>query len=156
MADVICFVSEGRIEEKNKFEKLNYRRFIAGGKHITCGNKTIDYGVVEDFVFSTEEKYGVTIRAIGYGRYNALSSAKKWDQKYNTVQIRQNSDTLHSLRFFCKLFFNAKKSEEVKTMGWLKFRKRNIEEIKTNVDDVLLNAILDEETISCEQAALNI
>ena len=40
-------------------------------------------------------------------------------------------------------------------MGWLKFRKRNIEEIKTNVDDVLLSAILDKETISCEQA-LNI
>ena len=40
-------------------------------------------------------------------------------------------------------------------MGWLKFRKRNIEEIKPNVDDVLLSAILDNETISCEQA-LNI
>ena len=40
-------------------------------------------------------------------------------------------------------------------MGLLKFRKRNIEEIKTNVDDVLLSAILDKETISCEQA-LNI
>ena len=40
-------------------------------------------------------------------------------------------------------------------MGWLKFRKRNIEEIKPNVDDVLLSAILDKETISCEQA-LNI
>ena len=40
-------------------------------------------------------------------------------------------------------------------MGWLKFRKRNMEEIKPNVDDVLLSAILDKETISCEQA-LNI
>lgn len=37
----------------------------------------------------------------------------------------------------------------------LKFRKRNIEEIKPNVDDVLLSAILDKGTISCEQA-LNI
>ena len=40
-------------------------------------------------------------------------------------------------------------------MGWLKFRKRNMEEIKPNVDDVLLSAILDKGTISCEQA-LNI
>ena len=40
-------------------------------------------------------------------------------------------------------------------MGWLKFRKRNIEETRTNVDDVLLSAILDKETINCVQA-LNI
>ena len=62
---------------------------------ITCGNRTIDYGVVEDFVFSIEEKYGVTVRAIGFDRYNAISSAQKWNQRYNTVEIRQHSDTLH-------------------------------------------------------------
>lgn len=95
LADVICFVPEGRIEEKNKFEKIDYHRFIAASKCIACGNKTIDYGAVEDFVFSIEEKYGVIIRAIGYDRYNAISSAQKWNQKYNTVEIRQHSDTLH-------------------------------------------------------------
>lgn len=95
LADVICFVPEGRIEEKNKFEKIDYHRFIAASKCIACGNKTIDYGAVEDFVFYIEEKYGVTIRAIGYDRYNAISSAQKWNQKYNTVEIRQHSDTLH-------------------------------------------------------------
>ena len=95
LADVVCFIPEGRIDEKNKFEKLDYRRFIATGKCIACGNRTIDYGVVEDFVFSIEEKYGVTVRAIGFDRYNAISSAQKWNQKYNTVEIRQHSDTLH-------------------------------------------------------------
>ena len=95
LADVVCFVPEGRIDEKNKFEKLDYRRYIAAGKCIACGNRTIDYGVVEDFVFSIEEKYGVTVRAIGFDRYNAISSAQKWNQKYNTVEIRQHSDTLH-------------------------------------------------------------
>lgn len=95
LADVVCFVPEGRIDEKNKFEKLDYRRFVANGKCIACGNRTIDYGVVEDFVFSIEEKYGVTVRAIGFDRYNAISSAQKWNQKYNTVEIRQHSDTLH-------------------------------------------------------------
>ena len=95
LADVICFVPEGRIDEKNKFEKLDYRRFVAAGKCIACGNRTIDYGVVEDFVFSIEEKYGVTVRAIGFDRYNTISSAQKWNQKYNTVEIRQHSDTLH-------------------------------------------------------------
>ncbi len=95
LADVVCFIPEGRIDEKNKFEKLDYRRFVAAGKCIACGNKTIDYCVVEDFVFSIEEKYGVTVRAIGFDRYNTISSAQKWNQKYNTVEIRQHSDTLH-------------------------------------------------------------
>lgn len=95
LSDVICFVPEGRIDEKNKFEKIDYRRFINTGKCVSCGNKTIDYGVVEDFVFKIDEKYGVTIKAIGFDRYNAISSAQKWNQKYNTVEIRQHSDTLH-------------------------------------------------------------
>lgn len=96
LADVIAFIPEGRIEEKNKFEKINYYEFIKQMKCIACGNRTVDYGVIEDFVFSIEEKYKVTIVSIGYDRYNALSSAQKWDKKYNTVQIRQHSDTLHS------------------------------------------------------------
>ena len=95
LADVISFIPEGRIEEKNQFEKVNYYEFIHAMKCIACGDKTVDYKVIEDFVLSVEEKYNVTIMAIGYDRYNALSSAQKWDEKYNTVQIRQHSDTLH-------------------------------------------------------------
>lgn len=95
LADVIAFIPEGRIDEKNKFEKINYYDFIKQMKCIACGNRTVDYGVIEDFVFNIEEKYNVTIVSIGYDRYNALSSAQKWDKKYNTIQIRQHSDTLH-------------------------------------------------------------
>lgn len=95
LADVICFIPEGRTEEKSKFERLDYKRFIKSMKCIACGNKTIDYGIVEDFVFNIEEKYKVKIKAIGFDRYNAISSAQKWNRKYNTVEIRQHSDTLH-------------------------------------------------------------
>ena len=95
LADVICFVPEGRLQEKNKFERLDYYRFIQNKKCIACGNKTIDYGAIEDFVFKIEEKYKVKIKAIGFDRYNAISSAQKWNRKYNTVEIRQHSDTLH-------------------------------------------------------------
>lgn len=28
LADVICFISEERINEKNKMERINYRQFI--------------------------------------------------------------------------------------------------------------------------------
>ena len=120
LADVICFVPEGRIEEKNKFEKIDYNRFIAASKCIACGNKTIDYRAVEDFVFSIEEKYGVTIRAIGYDRYNAISSAQKWNQKYNTVEIRQHSDTLHP---------PTKLLSEKITNGEFEYEKNNLLEI---------------------------
>jgi phage terminase large subunit-like protein len=96
LADVVAFIPEGRIEEKNQFERINYNEFIKAMKCIACGNRTVDYGVIEDFVFSIEEKYKVTVVAIGYDRYNALSSAQKWDKKYVTTEVRQHSDTLHS------------------------------------------------------------
>lgn len=96
LADVIAFIPEGRIEEKNKFEKINYNEFINQCKCIACGYKTIDYSVVEDFVFEIEEKYGVRVQAIGFDRYNALSSAQKWDKQYNTIEIKQHSSVLHS------------------------------------------------------------
>ena len=102
MAESIAFIPEGRIDEKSQFEKVNYRRFIEALKCYACGNKTVDYGVIEDFVFNIESKYGVHIVALGYDRFNALSSAQKWEHgvegKYhpiNCVQIRQHSDTLH-------------------------------------------------------------
>ena len=102
MAESIAFIPEGRIEEKSQFEKVDYRRFIEAMKCYACGNKTVDYGVIEDFVFKIEKEYGVHIQALGYDRFNALSSAQKWERgieekhhPINCVQIRQHSDTLH-------------------------------------------------------------
>lgn len=102
LADVIAFIPEGRIDEKSQFERVDYRRFIEAMKCIACGNKTVDYSVIEDFVFQIEEKYGVYIKALGYDRFNALSSAQKWEKGIedkhhgiNCIQIRQHSDTLH-------------------------------------------------------------
>ena len=102
LADAIAFIPEGRIDEKTQFEKVDYRSFINAMKCIACGNKTVDYGVIEDFVFNIEKKYGVNVKALGYDRFNALSSAQKWENgdngKYegiNCIQIRQHSDTLH-------------------------------------------------------------
>lgn len=95
LADVIAFIPDGRIDEKSAFERIDYRRFIEQMKCIACGDMTVDYSVIEDFVFAIEEKYGVEVVSIGYDRYNALSSAQKWAKKYTTVEIRQHSDTLH-------------------------------------------------------------
>lgn len=96
LAEVIAFIPEGRIEEKNAFEKIDYKEFIRAMKAIACGDKVIDYAVVEDFILSIEERYGVQVQAIGYDRYNALSTAQKLERAgYNTIEIRQHSSVLH-------------------------------------------------------------
>jgi phage terminase large subunit-like protein len=96
IAEVVAFIPEGRIEEKNAFEKIDYREFMRSGKAIACGDKVIDYAVVEDYILSLEERYNVQVQAIGYDRYNALSTAQKCERAgYNTIEIRQHSSVLH-------------------------------------------------------------
>lgn len=96
IAEVVAFIPEGRIEEKNAFEKIDYKEFMRAGKAIACGDKVIDYAVVEDYILSLEERYGVQVQAIGYDRYNALSTAQKLERAgYNTIEIRQHSSVLH-------------------------------------------------------------
>ena len=96
LADVIAFVPEGRIDEKNANEKIDYREFIRQCKAIACGDRVIDYSVVENTILGIEEKYNVQIQAIGYDRWNALSTAQKlYNAGYNTVEVRQHSSVLH-------------------------------------------------------------
>ena len=96
LAECVAFIPEGRIDEKNAFEKIDYREFMRSGKAIACGDKVIDYAVVEDYILAIEERYGVQVQAIGYDRYNALSTAQKCERAgYNTIEIRQHSSVLH-------------------------------------------------------------
>ena len=91
----MVFIPEGRVLEKTRAEHVDYQKFIEKKQCIACGDMVVDYSVIEDYVFGLEENLGVEIVAIGYDRWNALSSAQKWDRKYTTVEIRQHSDTLH-------------------------------------------------------------
>lgn len=96
IADSFAFIPEGRIKEKSAVEKVNYQELLKSGKVVACGEKIIDYGIVEDFILNLETKYGVQIQAIGYDRWNALSTAQKLEKAgYNMVEIRQHSNTLH-------------------------------------------------------------
>lgn len=96
LADVFAFVPEGRIPEKNAYEKIDYNEFVRAGKCVACGDRVIDYKVVEDFILGIEERFGVQVQAIGYDRWNALSTAQKLEGAgYNTVEIRQHSSVLH-------------------------------------------------------------
>lgn len=96
LSESFAFVPEDRIEEKTLSEKVNYREFIEKGKVIACGDRVIDYSVVENFILSLEEKYNVQIQAIGYDRWNALSTAQKLENAgHNLVEVRQHSSILH-------------------------------------------------------------
>ena len=63
--------------------------------------------MIEDYVFNIEEKVSVTIMGIGFDRFNALSSAQKWENGrdanefhlacpgYTVCEIKQHSSVLH-------------------------------------------------------------
>lgn len=97
IADVFAFIPEGRIDEKTISEKLDYRNMIENtSKCMACGDKVIDYTFVEAFILSLEERYGVKVQAIGFDKWNALSTAQKLEKEgHNLVEIRQHSSTLH-------------------------------------------------------------
>ena len=96
ITETFAFIPEGRMDEKMAAEKVNYRDLCRKEHVIACGDRVIDYAVVEDFILGLEEKYGVQVQAIGYDRWNALSTAQKLERAgYNAVEIRQHSSVLH-------------------------------------------------------------
>ena len=96
LADSWAFIPAGRMEEKTQFEKVNYRELAKKGHVIPCGDMVVDYSTVERFILDLEERLGVQIQAIGYDRWNALSTAQKLENEgYNLVEIKQHSSVLH-------------------------------------------------------------
>lgn len=96
LADSYAFIPEDRIDEKTASERVNYRELLNTGKVIACGNKVIDYSVVESFILGLEERLGVQIQAVAYDRWNALSTAQKLEANNITcVEVRQHSSVLH-------------------------------------------------------------
>lgn len=96
LAESFAFFPSDRLIEKTLKEKINYRELLGTGKVFACGTKVIDYLEVEKFILSIEKKYKVNIQAIGYDRWNALSTAQKLENAgYNVIEIRQHSSVLH-------------------------------------------------------------
>ena len=96
LAESFAFIPDGRIDEKMQYEKVNYRELLKTGHVFACGDRVIDYGFVEAFILGIESKYGVNIQAIGYDRWNALSTAQKLERAgYVMVEVRQHSSVLH-------------------------------------------------------------
>ena len=63
---------------------------------MACGDEVIDYSVVEHYLLTLEEVYGVEIQQVGYDRWNALSTVQKLEAAGITcVEIKQHSSVLH-------------------------------------------------------------
>lgn len=91
-----AFIPTDRIEEKNKRERTDYRRFIREGSCFACGDEIISYAFVENFIMNIEQEYGVHVVQIGYDRYNCISTANKLENAgYETVEVKQHSSVLH-------------------------------------------------------------
>jgi phage terminase large subunit-like protein len=101
LAEVFGFIPEGRMEQKTAYEKVDYFELLKTKKVFACGDKVVDYAYIENFVMDIEKKFGVTVQAIAYDRWNALSSAQKLekgrddDHGYNMIEVRQHSSVLH-------------------------------------------------------------
>ena len=91
-----AFVPKDNAANKSKLEKIDYFLMRDQGLAFLCGDRIISYSFVEQFVSSLEEKYGVHIKAIGYDKYNAVSSVNKWQEEgFEVVEIKQHSSVLH-------------------------------------------------------------
>lgn len=96
-ADSFAFVPTERIEEKNRYEKINYWDFIKEGKCFACGDLTIDYSFIEEMILGIEERHNVTVMGVGFDRWNCLSSAQRLEREggLKMVEIKQFSSVLH-------------------------------------------------------------
>ena len=102
-AKVVGFVPAGKVDFKSAKEKVDYKKMIGAGDCIACGDEVIDYGTVEEYVMSLEEKYGVEIQQVGYDRWNAISTVQKLEAAgIVCVEIKQHSSVLHAPTKFLK------------------------------------------------------
>lgn len=91
-----AFIPTEKIEEKNRRERTDYRRFIEEGSCFACGDEVVSYEFIENFIMNIERKYGVHIVQIAYDRYNCISTANKLESAgYQTVEVKQHSTILH-------------------------------------------------------------
>lgn len=97
-ANVMGFLPEGRVEIKTNRENVNYRQLIKEKCCIACGDEVVDYLTVEEYVLGLEKSLGCEIVQLGYDRYNAVSSVRKFETSENAiecVEIKQHSNVLH-------------------------------------------------------------
>ena len=85
------------MEEKTQEEKVDYKQMVEDGLAIACGDMIVDYSVIENYVMQLEEKTGGKIVAVGFDRFNAMSTAQKLEASgLELIEITQHSSVLHA------------------------------------------------------------
>ena len=91
-----AFIPSDKVNEKSIKEKVDYYRMIDEGYCFACGEEVVDYGFIEEFIMNLEAEYGVNIIAIGYDRFNCISTVNKLENEgYTCIEVRQHSSVLH-------------------------------------------------------------
>lgn len=91
----MCFIPKDRVDIKSKEEKCDYKRYIDDGLCIACGNDVVNYGVIEKYIIDLESTLGVSVEAIGFDRYNALSTVNKLEENdLQCIEVKQHSSVL--------------------------------------------------------------
>ena len=91
-----AFIPDERVTEKSNREKVNYQKEIDLGNCFSCGEDTISYNFVRDFILSIEEEYKVSIIGIGYDLRDMNSTREDLKDYYDMIEVRQHSSVLHS------------------------------------------------------------
>ena len=129
-----AFYPTDKEDEKKLKEKVPYDRYSRLGFCFPCGNRIIDYGFVENFILSLEEKYGVKIKCVTYDPYNAMSTVQKLEDNLPYADMReqrQHSTYLH---------VGTKRLREIVLEEKFLYEENPLLEINFN------NAMLDKDT----------
>lgn len=91
----MCFIPTGKIDYKSKNEKVDYQKYIDDGLCVACGDDIIGYDKIEDYIISLPDTLGVNIIAVGYDRYNAMSTVNKLQNAgIDCIEVKQHSSVL--------------------------------------------------------------
>lgn len=92
----IPFVPADKVSIKTKEEKVDYQRYIDDGLCVACGDDVISYHAVEEYILHIEQMFGCKIVALGYDRYNCISTAEKLQSNnIDCIEVKQHSSVLH-------------------------------------------------------------
>lgn len=92
----VAFFPEDNTDIKSKTEKFDYRQATARGECFPCGDRTVSYAFIEEYIMKLEDNYGVKVLGFGFDRYNCISSAQKLEAHgFIGTEIVQHSKVLH-------------------------------------------------------------
>lgn len=95
------FIPSKRTEIKATKEDVDYKRLITAGNCFACGDEVIDYGFVERFILSLQEKYGV--RSCRWGTTGTTPSprCKSWRRRGSSVSRSSSTPPCSTPRRSC-------------------------------------------------------